>query len=67
MAQDFRTCTEFGNTDNPALQGVCKDCGNGTLNNELNPAFEEVNDLRYSESDSYFRCMRCHSTHLDVL
>ena len=26
--------------------GVCKDCSNGTLNNELNPAFEEYGDDR---------------------
>lgn len=47
----------------PTMQGVCKDCGNGTLNNELNPAFQ------YFEMDdqAYLQCKRCGSTHVDVL
>ena len=48
-----------------ALQGVCKDCGNGTLNNDLNPAFEtRVDDF---EGDDYFVCINCGSQHLDTL
>jgi hypothetical protein len=43
-----------------ALQGVCKDCGNGTLNNDLNPAFT-------FEADGYVFCLNCGSTHLDIL
>jgi hypothetical protein len=42
-----------------ALQGVCKDCGNGTLNNDLNPAFSEDGDELH--------CMACSSRHLDIL
>jgi len=46
------------------VQGVCKDCGNGTLNNYLVPAFEEiVNDV----DDVEFRCNRCGSDHLDLV
>lgn len=46
------------------IQGVCKDCGNGTLNNELNPAF----DIRSNDDDQEFLvCKRCGSTHLDIL
>jgi hypothetical protein len=41
-----------------ALQGVCKDCGAGTLNNNLNPAFEITEDG--------IRCY-CGSYHVDVL
>ena len=44
----------------PLLQGVCKDCGNGTLNNELNPAFT------FGDDDRPF-CSKCGSTHLDLL
>jgi hypothetical protein len=44
----------------PILQGVCKDCGNDTLNNELNPAFGE-------HGDESLYCLRCGSTHLDLL
>jgi Zn finger protein HypA/HybF involved in hydrogenase expression len=43
----------------PPLQGVCKDCGNGTLNNDLHPVFEET--------DNGVVCILCHSTHVDVL
>jgi hypothetical protein len=42
------------------LQGTCKDCGNGTLNNELNPAFEEW-------QGNALACIDCHSTHIDIL
>jgi hypothetical protein len=42
------------------LQGVCKDCGNGTLNNELHPAFHEVDD-------SGVECNRCGGMHVDIL
>lgn len=45
------------------LQGVCKDCGNGTLNNELNPAFE----LFETEENVYVQCLRCGGTHVDVI
>ena len=47
------------------LQGVCKDCGNGTLNNELNPAFDVEDD---GEGDGLqITCNRCHSRHVDVM
>ncbi len=42
-----------------ALQGVCKDCGNGTLNNAFNPAF--------TLDEDGWRCNKCYSTHLDLL
>ena len=47
------------------VQGVCKDCGNGTLNNELNPAFEPYGDD--CGGDPVLVCNRCGSTHVDVL
>ena len=48
------------------LQGVCKDCGNGTLNNELNPAF---NMYEHDEEDggTLITCKRCGSTHVDII
>ena len=48
------------------LQGVCKDCLNGTLNNDLNPAFNLNND---DECDGFPvpTCNRCGSTHVEVL
>jgi hypothetical protein len=50
----------------PTLQGVCKDCGNGTLNNELNPAFELNGDEGFAGGDTLV-CNRCGSDHIDVL
>jgi hypothetical protein len=46
-------------------QGVCKDCGNGTLNNETNPAFDFVYDER--NDVDVMVCLRCGSSHVDVL
>lgn len=48
-----------------ALQGICRDCGNGTLNNKLNPVFE----LLASDGceDEELRCIACGSVHLDIL
>lgn len=40
-------------------QGTCKDCGNGTLNNKLNEAFD------YNGNGIY--CLNCGSTHVDIL
>jgi hypothetical protein len=45
----------------PSVQGVCKDCGNDTLNNELNPAF----DFEYGWGTAV--CKRCGSTHVDIV
>jgi hypothetical protein len=63
-----RTQTENKMSNNEAVsdsQGVCKDCGNGTLNNELNPAFEFVYNER-NDTDVLV-CLACGSSHLDVL
>jgi hypothetical protein len=45
--------------DRLACQGICKDCGNGTLNNCLNEAFDYNGNVVY--------CLNCGSTHLDIL
>jgi hypothetical protein len=44
-------------------QAICKDCGNGTLNNELNPQFGLADNLA-NESEVAV-CLRCGSTHID--
>ena len=43
-----------------ALQGVCKDCGNGTLNNKLNPVFD-------FDEETGVTCLKCGSSHVDVV
>lgn len=50
---------ENGCYDEQPLQGTCKDCGNGTLNNNLNPQFTVDEYTVY--------CLRCGSSHVDVL
>lgn len=36
---------------------ICKDCGNGTLNNSINEQFTLDGDVA--------RCMNCSSSHID--
>jgi len=45
-------------------QGICKDCGNATLNNELNPAFDIMEE---DEGTSFAYCLNCGSFHVEVL
>jgi uncharacterized Zn finger protein len=40
-------------------QGICKDCGNGTLNNRVLEAFDYNGDYVY--------CLNCGSTHVDIV
>jgi hypothetical protein len=40
-------------------QAICKDCGNGTLNNAINEQFILVSD------DDVAVCKRCGSPHID--
>ena len=56
---------EAMDANNFVLQGVCKDCGNGTLNNELIPAFEIEPDVYGDYSEVV--CKRCGSHHVDVV
>ena len=48
------------------IQGVCKDCGNGSLNNLLSPAFGYNGDDDFAGGDTLV-CLQCGSTHLDLL
>jgi hypothetical protein len=44
-------------------QAICKDCGNGTLNNELNEQFVQKYNERIKEW--FVACRRCGSSHID--
>jgi hypothetical protein len=46
--------------DEPLIQGICKDCGNGTLNNHILRAFG-------IDDDGMAYCVRCDSHHVEVL
>ena len=47
------------------VQGICKECGNGTLNNDLNPAF----DVEFNDDGDFLtvECNKCGSEHVDIL
>ena len=66
MTQDYDDDRLESTRTDSALQGVCKDCGNGTLNNDLDPAFEFNGDEGFAGGDT-LACNRCGSTHLDIL
>ena len=55
----------------PHIQGTCKDCGNGTLNNELNPAFRteyaQCGTIEEEDSELVVTCLQCGSEHVDIL
>ena len=46
-----------------SFAGICKDCNNGTMNNDNNPAFS----LESDNSGEFYICNRCGSTHLDLV
>jgi hypothetical protein len=43
-------------------QAICKDCGNGTLNNAVNEQFVLVCD---EQGNEFASCSQCGSTHID--
>jgi hypothetical protein len=57
---------QLDDEDETILQGVCKDCGNGTLNNTLNRAFCFNGDEGYA-GHGVLACVVCGSTHLDLI
>ena len=61
QSPEFQTTNEMAERE-PSIQGVCKDCGNGTLNNDLNPAFGISED-----DDDLMTCLYCNSSHVDIL
>jgi hypothetical protein len=66
LAKDYEDDRGERTRAGQALQGVCKDCGNGTLNNSLNPAFGFNGDEDFAGGDTLV-CLVCGSTHLDIL
>jgi hypothetical protein len=44
-------------------QAICKDCGNGTLNNAINEQFGLADNLR-NESEVAV-CLKCGSSHIE--
>ena len=64
MTQDYEDDRLESTRAGSALQGVCKDCGNGTLNNDFCEAFVLVSD---NDDNEFYACKACGSTHLDLL
>ena len=48
----------------PRVSGVCKDCGNGSMDNNLNYQFE-ISELE--DGSVIGNCRQCGSSHLDLL
>ena len=57
------------NLETPELNfaAVCRECGNGTLNNRVIPAFQVVTGYDQYEGMEYIVCKVCNSTHVDVV
>ena len=66
MTQEYEDDRLESTRAGSALQGVCKDCGNGTLNNDFNTAFELVT-FEDADGEAGLICNKCGSTHLDIL
>ena len=55
-------------THNPdAFAAICKDCGNGTLNNAATYSFRILGGFDEFEDEEYIACKACGSTHVDVV
>lgn len=52
---------------NSNFAGICKECGNGTLNNLRAPAFKELQGYDEFEDECYLVCLACGSHHVDVV
>ena len=51
----------YNETTQDQLQGICKDCGAGTLNNRINHTFDLDDDA------GTVTCVKCGSDHVDVV
>ncbi|MGA9670940.1 MAG: hypothetical protein WBQ94_17150 [Terracidiphilus sp.] len=54
-------------TDIDKFAAICKDCGNGTLNNAAIPTFRILGGFDEFEDETYVQCKCCGSTHVDVV
>ena len=50
-----------------SFQAICKDCGNGTLNNAATQSFKILQGYDEFEDQSFVVCRVCSSTHVEVL
>ena len=57
--------SETSENFNPKLSGICKDCGNGTLNNDIVEAFVIEPDI-FGDYEQVV-CKAGGSTHVDVI
>ena len=50
-----------------SFSAICKDCGNGTLNNAVMPAFKILGGFDPYLDEIYIVCGACHSHHVKVM
>lgn len=59
---------EVNTPENPdSFAAVCKECGNGTLNNAATNSFKHLVGYDEYEGMDYVVCRCCGSTHVDVV
>jgi hypothetical protein len=57
----------FFHYENPdSFAAICKDCGNGTLNNASAPAFKIIQGYDEFEDECYVICLACGSRHINL-
>jgi hypothetical protein len=49
-----------------SFAAICKECGNGTLNNAATDSFKLLEGYGSFEDESYIVCRVCGSHHVDV-
>lgn len=58
---------EVTTPQNPdSFAAICKDCGNGTLNNAATQSFKLLGGFDEFEDELYVVCRVCGSRHIDV-
>ena len=61
------TETEIPKYEPDNFAAICKDCGNGTLNNAAAPAFKLLGGFDIYEDEIYIVCAECGSHHVNVV
>lgn len=55
------------NPNPDSFAAICKECGNGTLNNAATNSFKILEGYDQFEDQSFVVCRTCSSTHVDVV
>ncbi len=68
MSNTRASNTETAIPQNPdSFAAVCKECGNGTLNNAATQNFRVLGGFDEYVDEIYIQCKACGSRHIDVV